>query len=104
MIRFSELKPFDADLERLWRTDRPSVRAKCAVRADTPTAHCAVRADTPTAQSEPVSRSFAERLVELGLTNSSAAKFLGCSPRSVATWKREGAPADIMAQLGAPHG
>ena len=93
MIRFSELKPFDADLERLWRTDRPSVRAKCAVRAD-----------TPTAQSEPVSRSFAERLVELGLTNSSAAKFLGCSPRSVATWKREGAPADIMAQLGAPHG
>lgn len=128
MIRFTEPKPFDdgtrrpvmlygrwwsaddadyareieadqglraPDLERLWRTNRPSVRGKAVASVD-------MSADTPMSTPDEMSTpatAFTVRLAELGLSVRAAAQFLNVSAKSVQRWKREGAPADVMAQL-----
>lgn len=83
------------DLVRLWSENRPSVRAKApggvSMRVDAPM-------DTP-APTDTVAVLFTERLAELGLSVRGAADFLNVSPGSIQRWKREGAPADVMAQL-----
>jgi hypothetical protein len=76
------------DLVREWELRPSRTTASVSIGADALT-------DTV---NEPISR-FGDRMAELGLSVRGAAQFLNVSPGSIQKWKREGAPADVMAQL-----
>ena len=94
------------DLERLWRTNRPSVRGGQG-QPDLPSLGVEQEPEKPTAEVEQAGKieqdawpnSFAEWLVQSGLTMREAAEKLGASVGSIHRWKRDGAPADIAKLL-----
>ena len=97
------------DLERLWRTNRPSVRKRCSEGAPAPTAkepekapERSVSVPAPSEQPPAHANPFAGWLATCGLSVRDAAGFLGVSVGAVHNWKRKGAPPDIMAKLGSP--
>lgn len=55
--------------------------------------------ETGTAEASVGTTAFAARLAELGWTIQDACLKLGKSKRDIVRWKREGAPADVMARL-----
>jgi hypothetical protein len=91
------------DLERLWRTRRPSVRsAREREQAELSREQEREQAPEPELEREhavPADTDFARWLAGSGLTIRAVADKLGVSVGLVHKWKARGAPADVMARL-----